>query len=277
MWSNSRHINSLVGTLATVLTLVPAQALAQDALARARALYNEGRFEAAIEAARGARGARAGSVDLIVARANLEMFRAEENAERLSTARSILAHLGVDGLSPRERSDALFGQAEALYLGGQYGAAAELFAIASGSALAPTLGSRERVLEWWAISTDRYARTLPAPARTEAYDRLAEAMSEELDREPSSRVALYWLPAALRSARRLDRAWSAAVAAWVAAGLSPDARNGLRTDLDRLVIDGIIPDRVRQVAERERADLALKLNAEWDGLKESWKAQGTSP
>src|SRR6266478_6166451 len=65
---------------------------ADDLLTRARLLYNQGQFEAAINAAEQARliPARADSSDLVAARAYLERFRSSAGTDDLENARDRL-------------------------------------------------------------------------------------------------------------------------------------------------------------------------------------------
>ena len=75
----------------------------------------------------------------------------------------------------------------------------------------------------------------------------------------------------LRGAGELDRAWDAAVAGWVRARLAGERSAALRADLDRLVLQGIIPDRVERMTQEQRAAAESQLKAEWELVKESWK------
>src|SRR5919107_1617843 len=68
----------------------------------------------------------------------------------------------------------------------------------------------------------------------------------EARRDPSSAAAAYWVAAAARGLGQLDRAWQAAMAAWVRTGLTQDRAAALRADLDRLVVTAIIPGRPPQ-------------------------------
>jgi len=61
-------------------------------------------------------------------------------------------------------------------------------------------------------------------------------------------------------------AWDAAQAGWVRARLAIDKGETLRADLDRLVLQAIVPDRARATAQPP--DL---LRAEWERFKESWR------
>ena len=69
----------------------------------------------------------------------------------------------------------------------------------------------------------------------------------------------------------LDRAWSAAIAAWVRSTLDPAATAQLRVDLDRVVEQALIPERARSNPAREGADQVGTLRAEWSLVKENWK------
>jgi hypothetical protein len=45
----------------------------------------------------------------------------------------------------------------------------------------------------------------------------------------------------------------------------------LRADLDKLVLNGIIPDRVGELPVERRAAAASDLRAEWELVKQRWK------
>ena len=66
-------------------------------------------------------------------------------------------------------------------------------------------------------------------------------------------------------------AWDAAIAGWVRARLAGERSAPLRADLDKLVLDGIIPDRVRTTPLDRRAEAEAGLRAEWSLVKERWK------
>src|SRR3954470_22280603 len=94
---------------AAVLVLALAAPLrgADDPLARARLLYNQGQFEAAINAAEQARlvPARADAADLVAARAYLERYRASEASDDLVNARDRLRGIDPQRFPARERSE----------------------------------------------------------------------------------------------------------------------------------------------------------------------------
>jgi hypothetical protein len=71
----------------------------------------------------------------------------------------------------------------------------------------------------------------------------------------------------------VQRAWQAAIAGWVRASFAADGATAIRQDLDRLVIDAIIPDRVKLLSlpAREVPDATVGLKSEWDVVKQRWK------
>jgi hypothetical protein len=89
-----------------------------------------------------------------------------------------------------------------------------------------------------------------------------------LRRNPGSASANYWRAVAARTAGDVDTAWDAAVAAWVRAALSPAAAQ-LRTDIDRLMTDALIPERAR--LHRDQPDAVEAMRSEWSQIKEQWK------
>src|SRR5437764_6913512 len=102
----------------------------KDTIARARAFYNQGHFDAAIAAADQARKSppRADSADLIAARSYLERFRESAVADDLTNARDRLRMLDPLRLGARERVEFLVGLGETLFFDEAFGAAADVFA-----------------------------------------------------------------------------------------------------------------------------------------------------
>jgi hypothetical protein len=96
-------------------------------------------------------------------------------------------------------------------------------------------------------------------------------MRQELGRNPTSAAASYWTVAALRGAGEPERAWDAAVATWVRARLLGDRSSSLRADIDRLMVHGIIPDRVRHLRQDAQAEAESQFKADWELVKEKWK------
>jgi hypothetical protein len=263
----ARRLNLLLA-LALYATAAPAAAAdAQEALTRARSLYNERRFDAALEAAEEGRQAPelADSADLIAARAYLERFRESASPEDLASARERLRRIDPARFDQMERTEFIIGLGEALFLEEAPGAAAAVFAsvLDGPGVLAPD--AHERLLDWWASAQDRDARPQPDIERRAVYDRIRSRMQTELSVNPASSVALYWLAAAARGQGNLDEAWNAAQAAWVRAPLASDRGAMLRGELDRLVKRGIVPDRARITAQPPET-----LLMEWELFKEKW-------
>src|SRR3954470_15504302 len=98
---------------AAVLVLALAAPLrgADDPLARARLLYNQGQFEAAINAAEQARltAARTDAADLVAARAYLERYRASNAGDDLVNARERLRRIDPLRFAPRDRAEYVVG------------------------------------------------------------------------------------------------------------------------------------------------------------------------
>jgi hypothetical protein len=243
-----------------------------DPLTAARQFYNLAQYDQAIDAAREAatRPASMSPARLIMGRSRLERFRKTAVPRDLDDARADLRAVDPSALDPRERIELQVGLGELLYFEDRFGAAAELLGpiVEQAPSLAPE--ARARALDWWATALDRQAQSLPAADRTPIYARLIARMEEELRRDPASAPAGYWVAAASRAAGDLDRAWSAAMAGWIRATLARDRGIGLRSDLDKLVNDGIIPDRAARALARDRRDRAAALAAEWEAFKKIW-------
>jgi hypothetical protein len=249
------------------LALIARVQAADDPLARARQLYNQRQFQAAIEAAEVARltPSRTDAADLVAARAYLERYRDTVAAEDLASARERLARISPERFSPHERFEYIIGLGEALYFDDAFGAAATVF----GSVLQSTdlLGGaeREQVLDWWATALDRDTRPRPEIERQAVYQRMRERLQSELAEHPSSGAAIYWVAAVARAQGDLQGAWDAAQAGWVRAPLSPDRGAALRADLDRLMERAIVPERARALAQPPDA-----IRTEWNQFKARW-------
>ena len=243
-------------------------AAADDALSRARLLYNQGQFEAAISAAELARQtpARADAADLVAARAYLERFRASAEPGNLVNARDRLSRMDPQRLAPGERAEYVVGLGEALFFEGAFGAAAEVLDTIVRTHDLLTGEARERVLDWWASALDREAKPRPEMDRQAVYQRIRARMDEELATHPGSGAAAYWLAAAARAQGDLQAAWDAALAGWVRATLTADRGAKLRADLDTLVLRAIVPDRARASAQTPES-----LRQQWEQFKDRWK------
>jgi len=243
-----------------------------DPLTAARQFYNLAQYDRAIDAAEQAAGRPAlmPAARLIMGRSRLERYRSTQVPKDLEDARADLRAVDPIALDARERAELQVGLGELLFFEDRFGAAAELL----GPVLeqAPTLEAeaRARALDWWATALDRHAQTLPAGDRGAILARVIARMEEELRRDPASAPAGYWIAAASRSSGDLDRAWSAAMAGWIRATLARDRGVALRTDLDKLVTEGIIPDRAAKALARDRRQIQTALGAEWDSFKKVW-------
>jgi tetratricopeptide (TPR) repeat protein len=261
--------------VALILTSIGSTAWANEppALAKARALYNAGDFEGAIDAASVARTdvEWADAAALVVARAHLEQYRERADAEDLAAARAALGTVRAAMLMPRDQVDLIVGLGLSLYLSESYGAAAELFETALGRAALLAPRDRQLLLDWWATSLDREAQVRPADRRPRVFERIASRMNEEIQRDPGSPVANYWLAVSARGAGDIDAAWNFAIAAWVRSTLSPDTTERLRDDLDRLVTQALIAERSRTLVSREPQDAVAALRTEWELVKQQWK------
>lgn len=256
----------------------PAAALGQpaaaDPLGRARQFYNAGQFDDAITAAREATRRPNGQseANLLLGRALLERHRATRTADDLAAGRTALWLVDPSALNDRGRLDLVVGLGEALYLDGQYRPAAGLLEpVLEQMGLLPA-AAREQVVDWWATAMDRYAQTRPPDERTAVYDELTSRMRVHLGRYPDSSAASYWLPAAALARGDLELAWDLALSSWVRSTLAPDKGATLRADLDRLVTQALIPERVKRLAgEPDAAGAGTRFSAEWDEAKGRWK------
>lgn len=250
----------------------PAEAQRAD-LAKARSLYNQRQFDGAIDAALVAQKvqATADAASVVLARAHLERYRQRANPDDLSAARSALGTVRVSNLDARDNVDFLMALGEALFFEDDYGAAAALFESGIDRAIAHGTDTGEAMLDWWGSATERHADALERDARINTFRRLRERMNRELARDPSSAAAAYWIVVAIRGSDEALEAWEAAIAGWVRARLAGANSAKLRADLDKLVIEGIIPDRVRAMAPDKRAQGESDLKGEWAVVKERWK------
>jgi hypothetical protein len=263
-----------------------------DPLFEARLLYNQHKFDEAAAAAErvwqarptpgkaGAPGAAdiadiADRADLIAARAYLERFRESEIADDLVRARARLQRLDSARFDPRERIEFLIGLGETLYFEESYGAAADVF----GSVLdetrdgavdpvGPAVGmvARDRVIDWWASAVDRDARRKADAEREARYQAIRDRMREELAAHAGSAAASYWLAAAARLQGDAQAAWDSAEAGWARASLAGEHGAALREDLDRLMLQGVLPELATRTSQP-----ADTLRVQWEEFKARWK------
>jgi hypothetical protein len=251
------------------------EARTPDVLALARELYNEGEFEAAIQAALDAAEteALAHEASLVMGRAFLERYRQTADPADLAAARQALRSTSAARIAPAHRLELALGLATALYFDGEYGIAAEFF-----DGLLPRireLGPRlhEQVLDWWATAMDRQAQLQTGEPRRALYRRIADRMEREVGDDPTSAAAAYWIAVGTWGSGDVERAWKLAAAGWIRAALSQGRGPALRADLERLMLQGIIPDlaRHRLASNRERVDAEIvELGKRWEELKARW-------
>ncbi len=248
-------------------------AASREDLARARTLFNERKFEDAIVAAELARKTpdTADAAAIVLARAYLERYRQVADPADLGAARTALGGVNVEKLGTPDRAEYLIALGGSLFLEDDFGAAAEIFE--SAIEIAPAAGeqTREAVLDWFGSAMERWAAPYTTTRRAAMLERLVRLMEREQAKNPGSKAASYWLVAGLRAQGELDRAWQAAIAAWVRAPIAGPRALGLRTDIDRLVREGIIPDRGKEAPEGERVPRETALRAEWELVKQKWK------
>jgi len=255
--------------LVALLLLVPPMAAAQEApeLSESRLRYNADDFDGAIALAAIARAdpVFAHAASLVIGRAFLERYRATADPIDLASGREALASVNAEALTLRDRLAWMVGLGQALFLDGQPGAAAEIFETALGQRAVLDPAEAQTLLDWWASTLGQEASAATGPRRSALFDRIRARMAQEVLGAPGSPEANYWLVAAARGTADPERAWDLAAAAWVRSRLAPETVNALRVDLDRLVIDGVVPElaRVRQVDP-------TALVAAWTAFKDLW-------
>ena len=269
----------LVSLLTVAAGVLGGPAWSQEATSAARELYNAGKIDAAIEQADAAfEETRAADAALVLARARLDRYRRFEILADLTAARRLLDDIDASALSPREAVDWEIGVATSLFFDDRPGPASVVFEQLLNE---PLLAGRERerVLDWWATALDRVGRVLTQSERSRTYGLMQRRLEEELDKGATSAPASYWSVVAAWGGGDPERAWDLAVASWVGAPLAGLDRDRLRTDLDRLVLQGLIPD-MAVLRTGEPADQVITvrtmatLAAEWEELKTFWTGGG---
>jgi hypothetical protein len=259
---------------ALMILICSAPALAQRAeLARARSAYNQQQFDEAIAAALTAQkvGATADAATVVLSRSYLERYRLLANPADLAAARAQLGTVRVSNLDSRDHVDFMMALGEALFFEDDFGAAAAMFESGIDIALAQGATTGEAMLDWWGSAIERQAELLERDQRAVVFGRMRDRMTRELARNPASAAAAYWSVVAARGAGDALGAWDAAIAAWVRGRLAGSRSAQLRADLDKLVLEGIIPDRVRALPQERRGQFESDLRTEWAILKERWK------
>jgi hypothetical protein len=258
--------------VAILLAANAVKAAEPASLTRARTLYNAADYDGAIAAAALARTQTPGTdaAALVEARARLERYRRNADPDDLMAAQDALNAIRAAMLSGRDQVDFLVGLGQSLYLTDFYGAAADLFDTALERSTPLPDRDRMMLLDWWATAVDREAQVAPPERRSRLAAQITNRMEDELHRDPGNAAANYWLAVAARSAGDLDAAWDAAVAAWVRATLSPGTEQ-LRSDIDRLVMQAVIPERARAHRARDQIDPTDTMRAQWESVKQQWK------
>jgi hypothetical protein len=241
-------------------------------------LYNTADYDGAIQAAADASRDPQwkDTASLVMARAYLERFRQRADPADLVAGRDTLQSVRADALAPRERVDLLVGTGQSLFLANSYGAAADMFDEAMAQNFLLNTGERLMLLDWWANALDRAAQTRPLDRRAPIFDRLLTRMEDELRRDPANPIANYWLPAAARGVGNIDRAWDAAIAGWVRTTVLSSAPASVHADLDRLVVQVIVPERVRSRGAREPQDATKAMLEEWETIKQQWSGHAAA-
>ncbi len=269
-----QRVRAVAGIWAAIAGFLAAPVAAQVPLEYARQLYNQGKYDEAVKLAAKLRGdpANLNAANLVLGRSYLERFRQSSDRADLVAAREALREVRPSTLGGREQAEYLVGLGESLYLEESYGAAAEIFVTAFERSR--ELGPRgfNRVFDWWATCLDRLAQSGLVEDKDALYGEILFRAQAALAQTPSLAAPAYWLVVATRSLGDIVRAWDAAVAAWVRAPLGDDHGEALRADLDRVVLQAIIPERVRQLAstDQERERHAARLRLAWDEIKKDW-------
>ena len=255
-----------------MMCLIAAPAWAADALADARRFYNQGQYDAAERAALEAAKVptTADPARVVLGRVQLERYRKSSTPTDLDAAIASLRSVDARRLDPHDKAELAIGMGEALYLDEHYGAAAALFESVLDAPSVASQGGYEKVLDWWATAIDRQAQARPPLERADLYTRVTARMKTELARSPGSAAAGYWLAAAARAVGDPDDAMNEALASWVRASLGADRGITLRADLDRLVTEGILPDRAARLPARERSQGLATMTADWEAFKARW-------
>ncbi len=204
----ARRLCPRAAVLAALVTVVGAmgQAKVPDPLTEARDLYNQERYDDAIEKATAARDvpALADGAGVVLARAHLDRYRKSAETHDLLEARTELKAIDVTKLSADDRVSLAIARGESLYLDDsdafddRYSAAAEEFEIALTQAATLDDKNRDALFDWWAGSLDRQAQQGPEADRKLIYARILARAADEVALPNGSASASYWLPVSAR-------------------------------------------------------------------------------
>jgi hypothetical protein len=250
-----------------------AEAADPPALVRAHSLYNAGDFEGALQAVAPLerQPSTAAAAALLIGRCRLEQYRQNRDADVLEAARAALSAVRADVLAPRAQVELLVGMGQTLFFGDVFGGAAELFETALGRSELLSQRDHWALLDWWASSLDRQAQMLSPDRRPAIFDRMATRMEMELEREPGSGPANYWLVVGTRGRGDIVRAWDAAIAGWVRASLNPESAPTVRADIDRLVTEALAVELGRSRGGPQPDDAIAATRGDWELIKSQWK------
>lgn len=272
------HVLKAIAVMGCALCLM-AQTHAPDPLSQARQFYNDGRYDEAIRLSTDARAIPEfeAAARIIIARAHLDRFRRSSQMSDLDSARGVLTGIDASALSPRDRVELLIALGASLYLDETYdfddrfSAAAEQFELALAHADTLDTDSRDQLFDWWAAALDRQAQQGSEAGRVQLYTRILQRAEQELDNSPYAVAASYWLAASARGTNDLTRAMGAAVAGWVRASAVGPRGASLRSDLDRLMRQVVLPERARELVPNGDVHLMLALlEAQWRQVQEKW-------
>ena len=262
-----------VSVAALLLISNPSMAASpRDELSRARQLYNDAKYDAAIDAAATLIHAQdlGDAAQLVRGRAYLERFRRSADESDQTAAREALKQVRAAELSADDRVELNIAIGESLYFDGQAGASAEQFELALAHADRKQPARHERLLDWWATALDRQAQSGVDAVARPIQSRIVRRMEDELRGDAGAPVASYWLAAAARGSGDIERAWDAAIAGWVRTSQLGARGVATRDALDRLVTQAIIPDRARLIAPSSSETAAASMRAQWESLKRAW-------
>ena len=208
---------------------------------------------------------------LVLGRIRLERYRASADPADLDEARQALRAVDPRALQPAERVELTIGLAEALYMEDRFGAAAELFEGTIDALWRSASAAHERTLDWWASALDRLAQK--RADRSSVRRSTLASWTAWRWRSPTipvpRRPATGWRPPhaaqAISTARGPRR-----LAGWVRAPLARDRGAALRADLDRLVVQALMPERAARLAASDREQTIAGMLSEWEAFKTSW-------
>ena len=212
----------------------------------------------------------ANSARVVLGRALLELFRETASPEHFAQAREALRTVNAEQLDVSERVELMLGLGQGLFLEDRFAAAADV--IEPMISLSATLGpvAHDRALDWWASALDRHAQTRPVAERAAIYARITADGDGAASR---NRIRARQLLAGRGRQkqrgrrRRVERRHGQLGRAPFSAR---DRGVALRGDLDRLVIQGIIPDRAARIGGKEPNMVVAGLVGEWEAFKASW-------